>query len=113
ATFDVGFDRQQLAMQTTIAPDVSWQPDWFPILPATSVVGNWFINGDGSFSGSLAGQYRSQLPAAAFGGKMMITPDAVTMSASIDDPVLPLTLAMEFAGDTVTTQIETPRVDIG
>lgn len=112
ATFDVGLDRQQMAMQTTIAPDVSWQPDWFPILPNTAVVGNWFINGDGSFSASLTGEYRSRLPAAAFSGRMELTPEHVRMSASIDDPVLPLTLAMEFANNTVTTQIETPRVDI-
>lgn len=112
ATFEVSRSRQRLAMQTSVAPDVGWQPDWFPILPSASVTGNWSIDGDGSFSATLTGAYRSELPAAAFGGRMELTRDGVTMSASIDDPALPLSLAMEFSNDSVTTQITTPRVDV-
>ncbi len=111
-TFDVGFDRQHAAMQTTIAPDVSWQPDWFPILPTTEIVGNWSIDGNGEFSALLSGDYDSQIPAAQISGLMTLNNDGASFSAEIPDPQFPLSLSLVFENNTSTALIDTPTIDI-
>lgn len=111
-TFDVGFDRQHSAMQTTIAPDVSWQPDWFPVLPSTEIVGNWHINGNGEFSALLSGGYDSQIPAAQLTGSMTLDNDSASFSAEIPDPDFPLSLSLVFENYTTRALIDTPTVDI-
>jgi hypothetical protein len=111
-TLDVGFDRQHAAMQTTIAPDVSWQPDWFPILPTTEIVGNWSIDGSGEFSGLLSGSYDSQIPPAQLSGLMEVSNTGAMFSAEIPDPEFPLSLSLVFENNTTTALIDTPTVDI-
>jgi hypothetical protein len=112
ATFDVGLDRQHAAMQTTIAPDVSWQPEWFPILPTTEVIGNWSIDGSGDFSALLSGSYESTIPQAQLSGLMVLNNDSATFSAEIPDERFPISLGIEFENDVATAFIDTPDVDI-
>lgn len=96
STIDVGLDRQQMAMQMTIAPDVSWQPDWFTILPSTEVVGEWVINGDETFSAKLSGQYTSNFPDANMSGSMLLNNDGATLEAQIPDAKVPLSVSAQF-----------------
>jgi len=108
ATFDVGFDRQSMAMQTNISPDVSWVPSWFPFIPSTEVNGEWFVDGNGEFSASLSGRYASVVPAADVAGSMEINNDSTILSGTTSDETGELTVSIEFA-DTVTTgRIEFP-----
>jgi hypothetical protein len=99
-------------MQTTIAPDVSWQPDWFPILPTTEIVGNWSIDGSGEFSALLSGSYDSQIPPAQLSGLMEVSNVGAVFSAEIPDPEFPLSLSLVFENNTTTGLIDTPTVDI-
>ncbi|MBV1914425.1 MAG: putative Ig domain-containing protein [Pseudomonadales bacterium] len=87
ATVDVGFDRQSFAMQTVIAPDVTWAPDWFPFLPTTEVIGDFFVNGSGGLEASLAGSYISTIPSANVNGKIVVSQEQVTMSGEIIDRI--------------------------
>ncbi|GAB1268064.1 hypothetical protein NBRC116493_13170 [Aurantivibrio infirmus] len=112
ASFDAGFDRQHVAMQTTIAPDVSWQPSWFPILPTTEIIGSWLIDGNGDYSALLSGSYQSTIPAANISGAMSIDANGVTLAGQIPDGALPLTVSANFLNDTATYKITT-TVDVG
>lgn len=113
ATLDVGFDRQHMAMQATIAPDVSWQPNWFPILPSTEIVGNWVVDGKGVFEATLKGEYRSTLPEGRMIGTMTLDPSGVRMVAAIPDDKFPLSIEASFLNLKTTVQINTPKVDLG
>ena len=105
ATLDVGFDRQSMAMQARIAPDISWVPDWFPFVPATEAVGDWFVNGDGEFAATLSGSYVSAVPAAEIAGSMAITNDGTTLSGTTGDETGEFTVSVEFAGDVTTARL--------
>ena len=109
ATLDVGFDRQQMAMQMTIAPDVSWQPEWFSILPTSEIVGNWLINGDGTISAELKGSYQSTIPETSFKGSMLIENSGVTFTSSIPHDDIPIDLVAEFLDPTTTYLVSTER----
>ncbi|NGX17679.1 hypothetical protein G6032_15090 [Wenzhouxiangella sp. XN24] len=106
ATLDVGFDRQSMAMQTVIEPDVSWVPDWFPIVPQTEITGEWLINGDGDFEVELRGGYRSTLPPIQMSGSMRIDKEAVTLTARPGGPDSDLSLVAEFGNQSVTARID-------
>lgn len=105
ATFDVSLDRQHFAMQTTIAPDVSWQPDWFPIFPKTEIIGNWKINPKTGFEASLTGSFESTLPAAEISGAMHLKDDSAKFTASIPDPKLPMSMSATFANNETHVEI--------
>ncbi len=96
ATFDVGLDRQQMAMQMTVEPDVSWQPDWFSIIPNTQIIGNWMVNGDGTFSALLSGEYRSTLPQATMTGSITLNNNGAIFESSIPDNDMPITVRASF-----------------
>ena len=102
ATLDVGFDRQSMAMQARIAPDVSWVPDWFPFVPQTEAVGDWFVNGEGAFAATLRGSYVSTVPPAEIAGSMAITNESTILSGTTGDEAGEFTVSVEFA-DNVTT----------
>ena len=107
ATLDVGFDRQSMAMQTRVAPDVSWVPTWFPFVPATEVVGDWFVNGDGEFRASLHGGYRSTVPPADIAGTMSISDDEGTvLTGTTTDGEGSLTVEAQFENDVTTVRVE-------
>lgn len=112
-TLDVGLDRQHMAMQATIAPDVSWQPRWFPILPAAEVVGRWQIDGKGRFEAQLTGDYRSTLPKGQLRGLMRVDNQGAVIEGAIEDDKLPLSVRATFRDQVTTVQINTPRVDLG
>ena len=93
ATVDVGFDRQSFAMQVVVAPDVTWAPNWFPFLPTTEVIGDFFVNGSGGLEASLAGSYISTIPSANVNGKIVVSQEQVTMSGEIIDRIsLPVSI---------------------
>jgi hypothetical protein len=106
ATLDVGLDRQNMAMQTRIAPDVSWVPDWFPFVPTTEIVGDWFLNGDGEFEASLRGSYQSTVPPADIAGSIVINNDATTLTGTTTDAAGELTVSAEFASNVTTARVE-------
>jgi len=83
ATLEVSLDKQQMAMQTVIAPDISWVPASFPFVPATETVGEWFINGDGSFNASLSSSFKSTIPDAMLTGSMEIDPVSVVLRGTV------------------------------
>lgn len=112
-TLDVGLERQHMAMQATIAPDVSWQPKWFPILPAAEVVGRWQIDGKGRFEAQLTGDYRSTLPKGHLRGLMRVDNQGAVIEGAIEDDKLPLSVRATFRDQVTTVQINTPRVDLG
>lgn len=112
-TLDVGTERQHLAMQATIEPDVTWQPKWFPILPATRVVGRWLVDAEGQFEAQLTGDYVSKLPKGHLRGLMRLDPSGAVLEAAIEDPKLPLSVRATFRDQKTTVQINTPRVDLG
>lgn len=112
-TLDVGLDRQHMAMQATIAPDVSWQPRWFPILPAAEVVGRWQVDGKGRFEAQLTGDYRSTLPKGQLRGLMRVDNQGAVIEGAIEDDKLPLSVRATFRDQVTTVQINTPRVDLG
>jgi hypothetical protein len=107
ATLDVGFDRQSMAMQTRVAPDVSWVPPWFPFVPTTEVVGDWFVNGDGEFRASLSGTYTSTVPPADIMGTMSISSDEGTvLSGTTSDDEDSFTVSAQFENDVTTVSVE-------
>jgi len=96
ATFDVGFDRQQMALQMTVEPDVSWQPNWFSIIPTTQIIGNWMVNGDGSYSALLSGEYRSTIPETTMTGSITLNNDGAIFESIIPDDNMPITVSASF-----------------
>jgi hypothetical protein len=107
ATLDVGFDRQSMAMQTRVAPDVSWVPTWFPFVPATEVVGDWFVNGDGELRASLHGGYRSTVPPADIDGTMSISDDEGTvLTGTTTDDAGTFTVTAQFENDVTTVSVD-------
>ncbi len=111
ATVSVGLHRQHMAMQTIVAPDVSWQPDWFTILPTTEIVGNWSVDGNGEFSAELSGDYESTLPAAAMSGTMRLDNNGTTFTATIPDAIVPISVSAAFLNEKTTFLVDA-EVDI-
>jgi Putative Ig domain len=105
ATIDVGLDRQSMAMQALIAPDVSWVPEWFPFVPATEVSADWFINGDGEFSAKLAGSYASTVPAAVIAGTMEVDNDGSVLTGTVGDDAGEFDVSAEFRNDVTTVRV--------
>lgn len=111
ATLEVNLDRQHMAMQTVVAPDVSWQPDWFSVLPESEIIGNWSIDGDGSFSAELSGDYRSTIPEAAMSGTMRLDNNGTVLTAEIPDAVVPISVTASFLDEETTFMVDA-EVDI-
>ena len=106
ATLDVGFDRQQMAMQTVVAPDVSWVPPSFAFVPVSETVGDWFINGDGSFSTSLSSSFESKLPEAMLVGSMQIDNQNVVLKGTVDNGDKPLGVTATFFDNGVSVVVD-------
>lgn len=106
ATLDVGLDRQQMAMQTVVAPDVSWVPASFAFVPVSETVGDWFINGDGSFSASLSSSFESKLPEAMLVGSMQIDNQNVVLEGSVDNGDKPLGVTATFFDNGVSVVVD-------
>lgn len=104
ATLDIGFDRQSFAMQTVIAPDVAWAPTWFPFLPTTEVIGDFFVNGTGDLEASLAGSYLSTIPSANVKGKILVSKNQVTMTGELIDRIR-LPISVTFLENRTETSI--------
>lgn len=106
ATLDVGLDRQQMAMQTVIAPDVSWVPSWFPFVPETETVGEWFVNGDGSYEATLGATYKSMQPSASLTGRMTLAPGAVMLKGTVGEGEKALGASATFGDNFVEVEID-------
>ena len=85
ATYDVGFDRQHMAMRSHTAPDVSWVPNTFLFVPRSETIGDWSIDGDGSYEIRLASTFESDLPQAKLGGSLAIKDGDITLSGIVDN----------------------------
>ena len=106
ATLDVGLDRQQMAMQTVIAPDISWVPSWFQFVPATETVGDWFVNGKGEFNATLSSTFETLLPKATLTGSMELTPDAVTLAGTVGSGDKKMGISAVFGDNLVEVKID-------
>ncbi len=95
-TFDVGFDRQHMAMRTRTAPDVSWVPSTFAFVPKSETIGDWFIDGSGDFEIKLSSTFETTTPAAKVGGSMAITQDEVVLTGTIGNGGKPLGVTATF-----------------
>jgi len=85
ASYDVGFDRQHMAMRSRTAPDVSWVPKSFLFVPKSETIGDWSIDGDGSYEIKLSSNFESRLPKAKIGGSLAIENDNLTLAGTIDN----------------------------
>lgn len=107
STLDVAKARQHYAMQATLAPDVSWQPDWFTILPQSELVTNLVIDGESGFEYTMTGQYQSTIPPATMDGSFVLNQKKVSFNGQIDDPIVPLTVNALFEKNQVHAEINT------
>ncbi len=105
ATLDVGFDRQQMTMQTVIAPDVSWVPPTFAFVPVSETVGDWFINGNGNFSATLSSSFESKLPEAMLVGSMQMDNENVVLTGTVNDGDRPLGVTATFFDNGVSVEV--------
>ncbi|MFV8818599.1 hypothetical protein [Haliea sp. E17] len=100
ANFDVqplrGAAQQRLSLYANIEPDVAWQPDWMPILPATRLRATFAADAAGTLRATLAGGYRSVLPAADLRGKILIRNEGVSMQARVELPALLMPVSISF-----------------
>ena len=107
-TFDVGLDRQQAAIALQLAPDNSWEPDWFHFIPAGEINGEALVNGSGEFEFQLSGLYESEILEASLSGLMRIDNDAVTLAGATTGDGEALEVSIEFAASTTTGRVKFP-----
>ncbi|MBB3169530.1 putative Ig domain-containing protein [Simiduia aestuariiviva] len=95
ATMHVGFGEDHFAMRNTIAPDTSWLPAHLPFYNNANLTADWFVT-DTDYAASISGQFESTIPAAILDGTISLTPDGVTMTATVADDTLSLAVNAEF-----------------
>lgn len=104
AGFTVTTEKQSLGIYSVLAPDVSWQPDWFPILPEAELAASFSVTGEGTLNALISGSYESVIPPADLEGDIAINNSGVRMSALIKGDSFDLPVAMTFAdGETIAT----------
>jgi hypothetical protein len=108
ATFDVGFDRQHLAMQTRIGPDVSWVPGWFPFVPTTETNALWSFDGNGDYLVDLDASFRSENPPADVAGVLTLENGTATLAARTISEGEPLEVSISFSDDVTVGRIKFP-----
>ncbi len=96
STLDVGFDRQHMAMRSRTAPDVSWVPNSFAFVPKSETIGDWYIDGDGSYEITLSSNFETGLPEAKVSGSMSLVNGDVTLQGSVDNGDKPLGVTATF-----------------
>lgn len=106
ATIAVTNDRQQMAMQTLIEPDVSWVPSWLPIIPTSRTEGEWMVNGDGSFEANLESSYKSELPVADLFGSMELNNNGATFIGRDNSGSEPLGIKAMFRNNLTSVEVE-------
>ena len=95
-TFDVGFDRQHMAMRSQTAPDVSWVPSTFAFVPKSETTGDWFLDGNGTYEIKLSSTFETKTPAARVSGSMALVNGDVTLAGSVDNGGKPLGVSATF-----------------
>ena len=109
ATLDVGFDRQHMAMMQRIAPDVSWQPDWFHITPTTEAIGKWSIDGDGTAEIGISAGFDSRIPESNLSGELFLSTDTASFRGATTIGDTPLAVSLSFMNETTTGAVEFPE----
>jgi len=100
ATFAVSRQRQAMTLATELAPDVSWVPDWIPIVPESRIALDLTATGAGDLQVNLAGSYRSTLPRADIAGSVHMTPRRLTMQGRVRDGGIELPVTFTFQDET-------------
>ncbi len=100
ATFAVSKQRQAMTLATEVAPDVSWVPDWIPIVPDSRIALDLTATGAGDLQVNLAGSYRSTLPRADIAGSFQMTPKQLTMQGRVRDGGIELPVTFSFQDGT-------------
>ncbi len=110
ANFDVqplkSLDQQRLRFFARIAPDVSWQPDWFPFLPETQLQAQFNANAAGKLRVKIGGKWRSRLPRAALDGKLDADNDGVTLYAKVSDAGVDFPVSLELRDGVTTARVD-------
>lgn len=105
ATLDVGFQRQHLAMHGKIEPDVSWIPEWMPLVPQNCLDARWTVDGSGDFEARIEGRYGTRLPQAAINGTFAMSPEGVSLEGRVGSPEDGLLVSLEFRDRATTARI--------
>lgn len=105
ALFNVNPDRGVMKLAATLAPDVSWQPDWFPIIPQAQLSVDFTAVSDGTMVHKVTGRYESVIPPADLEGSMRMDPQSVTYSGRIRDQAFDLPVSIRFADLTTTATV--------
>ncbi len=110
ANFDVQplqpLAKQRVSVYAKLAPDVSWQPDWFPILPETELQASFSGNAAGELNGKLAGSYHSQLPVAELDGSVKFDTQSVTMQARVANAEANFPISLTFRDGVTTASVD-------
>lgn len=107
-TFNVTPSYGSTAFVLDIAPDVSWVPEWFPLLPSSEAYGELFADSNGEFSIELGANYRSTLPQADLSGTMIIDNGGTHLEASTLNAGETFDVSLVFADGMTTGAIHLP-----
>jgi hypothetical protein len=105
ALFNVNPRRGVMKLAGYLEPDVSWQPDWFTIIPQSRLSMDLTADSDGTLVSNIAGQYESVIPPADLEGSMRLDPRSVTYSGRIRGQSLDLPVSIRFADRTTTATV--------
>ena len=105
ALFNVNPDRGVMKLAATLAPDVSWQPDWFPIIPQAQLSVDFTAVSDGTMVHKVTGRYESVIPPADLEGSMRMDPRSVTYSGRLRGETYNLPVSIRFADFTTTATV--------
>jgi Putative Ig domain len=109
ATFDVGLDRQHMAMSLQLEPEYPLMPPLFNIQPLNKLTGSAFVNGQGDYGFELGGVWHCTLPEADINGTLLIDNGAVGMEGSVTEGDTTLVVSLDFFNDQTTGRVEFPE----
>jgi hypothetical protein len=92
-----GATSNRMSVYGRVAPDVSWQPDWFQVFPETELQADLTIDAAGNLDLNLTGIYNSLLPEAQLSGAMHFDESSATLSAVVESPLKQIPVSMTFA----------------
>lgn len=93
------------------ASNASWWPAFIPVRPIATLDVESFIESDGNFEVSLAGEYGWELMAGntrTMGGSFQLAPDAMTLTGTLRDGDVTLEIIGRVMSDATTVSVTPP-----